>query len=137
MCDDKKEDSIKDEILAQLPDNLAKKVQNDKTDTPKQLSKLEILEQLPEFMQHEEEDYSNQGTAGFLWQKFKEHPIPILGVGVTCFFFTRAVMTNKNASSFNRNLRNRVKAQAFTIIAIAFAYQYKLYNEGNKKKPRL
>lgn len=114
-------------MLAQLPDDVAKKVR------AKPAAAAVVLppnssEEKPEFLQMEDQnDEFQKGFArGAVWQKFKSNPIAAVAIGVTVVFLGKAVVGSGGGKAapmtINKNLQMRVKAQAFALSAIALAY---------------
>ena len=122
------------ELLASLPDNVVKNIQQSE-----QMSVEEIKRELPAYLRHEEsnDEYSKGFFRGPIVQKFTQNPFAFAAIGVTVFFFSRAVFgASKKAThmTINRNLQNRVKAQGFAIAAIAAGFYYSQYKERKENE---
>lgn len=130
-------------LLSQLPDDMRKKlamteVESVENGDDKPPTKKQVTSELPSYMRSEAERSVETRSfwRGPLIDKLKQNPVAFAGIGVTVFFFSRAVMSSVSGaapSTINRNLRNRVKAQGVAIVAIALGYY--LTQQGRDTRP--
>ena len=116
------------ELLSQLPDDVVKSIKQKR----EVMSVEDIKKELPAYLRNEEsnDEYSKGFFRGPIVQKFVQNPFAFVAIGVTCFFFGRAIFGAKAKAThmtINRNLQNRVKAQGFAIAAIAGGGYYSIY----------